>query len=430
MKDLQEKDKMDILTALQEAGVDFLVIQILQMLSLPDLCSLFQVSSAWNTWDSSYLWNKVLSSLLKDREELTEFLKHSKSEKESAQILWRLGQAWRHSDCCTVRVCLESSVLSVVNTGVSVLCGMNSGEVEEWSMEGVKIRSKEMHEKGIRVLKVDKTNLLTGSYDGTVKIWCGDWYHLKTILVGVAVTDLCIFGRYFLLCGGEGRVECYQDIKDKAAMLWRVEGGEMVNGVVVWGEVLVTGRDDGELLARDMLTGSVVSSMVENGHQRGCGVSGLAVGHLGLWSASFDCSVRLWGSQYECLAVLTGHTNPVGCIAVDRSRLVSGDYRGFVMIWDMKDIEQELATFKKKKKTLKKDKGEGIYFLRSKRVVKNTTGIAEVLQHNSILQHNGNVTELALDCGTLISASRDRTFNIHKFSADKKKPTMMRKSYL
>ena len=428
MKDWKEVDKMDILTALQEAGVDFLVINILRMLRLQDLCSLFQVSSAWNSWDTSYLWNKILASHLRGREELGKHLQQSQSEKESAQILWKLSQAWRHSDCSTVRVSLESSVLSVWSTGVSVLCGMNSGDVEEWSMEGVKIRSKEMHEKGIRVLKIVGTNLVTGSYDGTVKIWCSAWFHLRQISIGVAVTDICYDGQALVVCGGEGRVESYREKGDKMTLVWRLEGGEMVNCLAMWGTVLVTGGDNEDLHARERQSGEVVGTL--NGHQRGCGISGLAVGHLGLWSGSFDCSVRLWSREYECLAVLTGHTNPVRCIAVDKSRLVSGDYRGFVMIWDMDDVEEELISFKKKQKTAKKDRSEGIYFLRGKRVVQNTSGVAEVLQHNSILEHNGNVTGLALQCGTLISGSRDRTLNIHTFGAGRKKSTMTRKSYL
>ena len=433
MHHLDQMDRVDIITALQEAGVDYVVFNILQMLSLPDLCSVLQVSSAWNSWDTSYLWNRVLVSQLKGREELVKQLQHSQSQKESTQILWNLSRAWRHSDCSTVRISLESSVLSVWSTGVSVLCGMNSGDVEEWGLDGERIRSKEMHEKGIRVLRVVGTKLFTGSYDGTVKVWCSKWFHLRQISLGVAVTDICLDGCSLFVCGDEGRVECYQEQEDKLSLVWRLEGGEMVNCIIVWGSVMVTGGDGGELVARTTYSGEVENTLT--GHQRGCGISDLAVGHLGLWSASFDCTVRLWGRQCECLAVLSGHTNPVRCLVVDRSRLVSGDYRGFVMIWDMEDVEQELGSFKKAQKKGRKDKSEGIYFLRGRQVVQNSSGVAEVLQHNSLLEHNGNVTGLALECGTLISGSRDRTLNIHMFGrtlagTPRKRSSHTRKSYL
>ena len=35
---------------------------------------------------------------------------------------------------------------------------------------------------------------------------------------------------------------------------------------------------------------------------------------------------------------------------MDRGRVVSGDYRGFVMIWDMEDIAKEMRQFEKNKK--------------------------------------------------------------------------------
>ena len=35
---------------------------------------------------------------------------------------------------------------------------------------------------------------------------------------------------------------------------------------------------------------------------------------------------------------------------MDEGRVVSGDYRGFVMIWDMEDIAKEMRQFEKNKK--------------------------------------------------------------------------------
>ena len=36
-------------------------------------------------------------------------------------------------------------------------------------------------------------------------------------------------------------------------------------------------------------------------------------------------------------------------------RLVSGDYRGFVMIWEMEDIKEELVTLERRVKSLPKN---------------------------------------------------------------------------
>ena len=111
--------------------------------------------------------------------------------------------------------------------------------------------------------------------------------------------------------------------------------------------------------------------------------------------------------------------------------MVSGDYRGFLMIWDMEDIEKEMVDFNRKKKTGKKEKTEGIYFLRGKRVLQHSNNsVAEVLQHNSLLEHRSSVTGIALSAKTLVSGSRDRTFNVHSFGPGKKQSHMTRRSYL
>ena len=116
------------------------------------------------------------------------------------------------------------------------------------------------------------------------------------------------------------------------------------------------------------------------GHERGCGISGLAVTSLGLWSASFDCRVRLWSEGGACLAVLIGHTHPVRCLAADRGRLVSGDYRGFVMIWDAEDVVRELDTSARKRHSAPSGRGtgSGIYRLEGRQVVMSGGETCEV----------------------------------------------------
>ena len=153
------------------------------------------------------------------------------------------------------------------------------------------------------------------------------------------------------------------------------------------------------------------------GHERGCGISGLAVNYLGLWSSSFDCKLRLWNTDGDCLCILVGHTNPVRCVTVDRFRVISGDYRGFVMIWDMEDIQHEMWSFKQKQKSNpSKSLTSGIYRMQGRSVIKTGSDTCEVLQHNSLLEHHGNVTGVFLTGpNILVSASRDRTVNIHRF---------------
>ena len=244
-----------------------------------------------------------------------------------------------------------------------------------------------------------------------------------------------------------------------------VAGPEMVNCVLDWaGRGLVVGGDCGQLTRRCPNTGQMLVELA--GHTRRCGISALAANQLGLWSASFDCKLRLWDEDGSCLCLLrqasnqrhphhfqknletnyphlwsykflseatdvdvgvaSGHNDPVRCLAVDESRLVSGDYRGFSMIWHMEDIEQEVRSWRRRP-----GRGEGgVYSLQGGRVVQQG-GECEVVQHNSLLEHRGNVTCLAMCDGTfLASGSRDRTINIHCFDRSPDTVSKSRKSYL
>ena len=164
-------DKIDILTQLQEYGVEYLVYDILHKLTVRDICSAFQVCSGWNQWDNAYFW------------------------------------------------------------------------------------SKELQTEGVRVVRYDpETKLMfTGSYDGCVKVWDGNWNLVRTLEMAVAVTDIAFLDTNIFVTGDEGVITCFNS--QNSAQRWTVTGGEMVNCIVVWEEALVTGSDAGNLDVRSQSTG-------------------------------------------------------------------------------------------------------------------------------------------------------------------------------
>merc|ERR550532_1431951 len=110
-----------------------------------------------------------------------------------ASIPRKLG--WKRAECETARIEVESSVLSLtVSHRGTVIVGLNSGEVEEWNLTGVRLRSKELHTKGIRVVQEEKgsTRLLTGSYDGNVRLSSGKWDQVACVSLQCAITDVLL----------------------------------------------------------------------------------------------------------------------------------------------------------------------------------------------------------------------------------------------
>ena len=73
----------------------------------------------------------------------------------------------------------------------------------------------------------------------------------------------------------------------------------------------------------------------------------------------------------------------------------------------------------------------GIYRMEGRQLVRRGGGGCEVMQHNSLLEHRGNVTGLCLaGASVLVSASRDRSVNIHHFLSTESPKIAERKSYL
>ena len=130
----------------------------------------------------------------------------------------------------------------------------------------------------------------------------------------------------------------------------------MINCLVLAEDVLIVGNDEGVISRVGMTDGGELGNLGSKAGEmihRG-GITGLQVtgkDKQWLWSASYDCSVKLWCLETLCcLAVLVGHTNPIRSLCVDGGRVVSGDYRGFLMIWEVKEILEDVRRFKAKKR--------------------------------------------------------------------------------
>ena len=121
-----------------------------------------------------------------------------------------------------MRVREESSVLCLTSLSTReqtwVLVGLNSGQVAQYhSTSGELERSKEMHEKGVRVVRVEEDSkvMVTGSYDGTVKLWDSDWSIITLLLISVAVTDIVSQAGTLYICGDSGNLACYTRDSDR-----------------------------------------------------------------------------------------------------------------------------------------------------------------------------------------------------------------------
>lgn len=344
------------------------------------------------------------------------------SNKEKCLQIYHLRLSWNKAKADVTKVDVSSSVLSahIVHHN-TLLLGLNSGFIQEWTLQGAFRREKEVHQKGVKVITSNKRgDIVTGSYDGSLAFWDENLFLIRRIQLAVSLTDILFDEDNMIVCGDEGKVWSFllgAAAEAKLDELWRRDGGEMINCLAVFTfmDCVVTGCDNGDLLVLDKQDGRQTASL--QGHQSSCGITAAKQDGQFLWSASFDCTIRLWSSvdSWKCLAVLRGHTHPVRAIQVTGANLVSGDYRGFVMVWSKSEVHDEVQRMNKSKV----EKEQPIYKLRHGRVIESNPGLAEVVQHSSFLEHNRHVTSLQANIGYLVSGSRDKSFVVHKFMRER-----------
>jgi len=435
------EEGFDLLGELERRGVSCLLDQILLLFQPRDVLNVFSVCRLWNGWDSESFWRRKLQLLTKENSWLHEKLEEYSdlTDKQKCLMIFKLNSSWDNAKADVQKVSTDSTVLCTLLTETSILVGLNNGVLQEIDLQANFIRDKEIHNRGVKVLRATASGmLLTGSYDGFLSFWDKEWFNIRRVELGVPLTDILVEQDRVYVSGDEGKIWCFKQTKsvhgeDTLVEAWHIQGGEMINCLAYFTQsnYLVTGCDNGDLNVRDGLTGQLSSTLA--GHQAGCGITCLQQDGIYLWTASFDCTIRYWASQPEwnCLAVLTGHSPyPIRALAVTPAHIVSGDYRGFVMVWRKEEVNTVLNNFNKTRKPEKQHmQGDEIYRIRKGRLVQHRKDIAEVLQHSSFLEHSGHVTSLQVNSGLLVSGSRDRSVNIYKFWGRSSKKTKTRTCY-
>ena len=86
-----------------------------------------------------------------------------------------------------------------------------------------------------------------------------------------------------------------------------------------------------------------------------------------------------------------GHRDLVRCLDISSSRIISGDFGGFVRIWSLHLI---LSTVSER---MHKCLAQGADF-----------DPAKIMQHRALLTHRGHVTCLSADATGVVSGSREK----------------------
>jgi WD40 repeat protein len=182
---------------------------------------------------------------------------------------------------------------------------------------------------------------VSGSYDGTVRVWDLAVGRSSAILEGHTDWVRCVAvatdGRTAVSGSHDRTVRVWDLDSDRCSAVLEGHTG-LVTSVAVTGDgrTAVSGSFDGEVRVWDLAVGR--SSAVLEGHTDWVRCVAVATDGRMAVSGSEDWTVRVWDLAVgRCSAVLEGHTGLVTSVAVtgDGRTAVSGSEDGTVRVWDL-----------------------------------------------------------------------------------------------
>lgn len=191
--------------------------------------------------------------------------------------------------------------------------------------------------------------ILTGSDDGTVRLWSANVINEPR--------ELCVYtghlGGVWALKVDWERGILVTGSTDRTLIIWDLISGERmkhllghtstVRCVELVNDLVVSGSRDGTLRVWSLTTGECLHLL--QGHAASVRCLALGPEDGTIVSGSYDHSCRLWDLMSgECLRVFEGHTNKVYAVTSTKGKIFSGSLDGTVRVWDI-EIGECIKTF-------------------------------------------------------------------------------------
>ncbi len=210
------------------------------------------------------------------------------------------------------------------------------------SLEQIPEQQVWRHEDGVSSVAItpDGQTIVSGGYDGTVRLWNRDGTPLNQSLTGhediVGSVAIAADGQTIVSGGYDGTVRLWnRDGTPLNQPLTGHEGGVRSVAITPDGQTIVSGGEDGtvRLWNRD---GTPLNQPL-SGHEGPVNSVAIAADGQTIVSAGSEGTVRLWNHEGTPLhQPLTGHQGQVDSVAIaaDGQTIVSGGYDGTVRLWN------------------------------------------------------------------------------------------------
>lgn len=186
--------------------------------------------------------------------------------------------------------------------------------------------------------------ILTGSDDGTVRLWSANVINEPR--------ELCVYtghlGGVWALKVDWERGILVTGSTDRTLIIWDLNSGERlrhllghtstVRCVELINDLVVSGSRDGTLRIWSLVTGECLHLF--QGHTASVRCLALGPEEGTIVSGSYDHTCRLWDLMTgECLRVFEGHTNKVYAVTSAKGKVFSGSLDGTVRVWSIESDE-------------------------------------------------------------------------------------------
>ncbi|PWA02614.1 hypothetical protein BB558_001252 [Smittium angustum] len=229
-----------------------------------------------------------------------------------------------------------------------IVSGYSNGLVKiNSALDGELINSFEAHTQAVTSLNFDECKLITGSLDGSIKMWCyrnGVCINTIQCFRNSGVTSVTIKDKLVATGSSSGLVSIFDFNLGKSYSLPGHD--DRVNGLLFYGEnYLFSCSDDLTIRRYDLSTR--LCTHIYNGHS--FSISSISFNITAslnkksngsdftpkLFSSSLDGTIRVWDiDSGKCLHILCCQSVQVWSIASDAFRMVSAHNDGKVCVWD------------------------------------------------------------------------------------------------